>query len=57
MAGTLKRLLPATLLLLPYGAQAHEIGTTMVRLTLHRDHSWTAFIITASQTLLDKLEA
>jgi len=56
MARTLKRLLLAALLLLPCGAQAHEIGTTTVRLTLHRDRTWTAFITTAPQTLLNKLE-
>jgi hypothetical protein len=42
--------------LLPSVAEAHEIGTTTVRLTLHRDHSWTAFITTAPQTLANKLE-
>ena len=35
---------------------AHEISTTTVRLTLHRDHTWTAFIVTAPQTLANKLE-
>ena len=43
-------------LLLPCGLRAHEIGTTTVRLTLHRDHTWTAFIVTAPQTLANKLE-
>lgn len=57
MRGTLKRLLvAAALLLLSCGAHAHEIGTTTVRLTLHRDQSWTAFITTAPQTLANKLE-
>ena len=37
-------------------AQAHEIGTTQVRLTI--DHGrWTARITTAPQSLLNKLEA
>jgi len=37
--------------------EAHEIGTTQVRLTLHRDNTWTAYIVTAPQTLANKLEA
>jgi hydrogenase/urease accessory protein HupE len=57
MARILKRLLLAVLLQLPCGVHAHEIGTTTVRLTLHRDHTWTALITTAPQTLANKLEA
>ena len=56
MARTLKRLLLAALLLLAGGTRAHEIGTTTVRLTLHGDRTWTAFITTAPQTLVNKLE-
>jgi hydrogenase/urease accessory protein HupE len=36
-------------------AQAHEIGTTQVRLGIDHDH-WTARITTAPQSLLNKLE-
>jgi hypothetical protein len=53
----LKRLLLAALLLLACGAHAHEIGTTQVRFTLHRDHTWSAAITTAPQTLANRLEA
>src|SRR5712691_11765983 len=53
----LKRLLAAALLLMTCGARAHEIGTTQVRFTLHRDHTWSAFITTAPQSLVNKLEA
>jgi HupE / UreJ protein len=47
----------AALLLMPCGARAHEIGTTQVHFTLHRDHSWSASITTAPQSLANKLEA
>ena len=47
----LAALLPIT------GADAHEIGTTQVRLTLHRDHTWSAAITTAPQALVNRLEA
>src|SRR5450432_2791354 len=58
MAFSLKRFLFASLLLLiSCGANAHEIGTTTVRLTLHADHTWSASITTAPQTLVNKLEA
>ncbi len=57
----LRRLLLAALLLTLCAADcrvlAHEIGTTTVRLTLHSDRTWTAFIVTAPQTLVNKLEA
>jgi hydrogenase/urease accessory protein HupE len=53
----LKRFLLAALLLMSSGAWAHEIGTTQVRLTLHRDRTWSAFITTAPQSLANKLEA
>jgi hydrogenase/urease accessory protein HupE len=53
----LKRILLTAFLLLSSGAQAHEIGTTQVRLTLHGDHSWSAAITTAPQALVNKLEA
>jgi hydrogenase/urease accessory protein HupE len=43
--------------LLAGAAQAHEIGTTSVHLTLHRDHTWSASITTAPQSLVNKLEA
>src|SRR5262249_30200324 len=46
-----------TLLLISCAANAHEIGTTQVRFTLHRDHSWSAAIITAPQALVNRLEA
>jgi hypothetical protein len=47
------------IVLLPFAgaAGAHEIGTTQVRLTLHRDQTWTALITTAPQTLVNRLEA
>jgi hypothetical protein len=47
------------IVLLPFagGAVAHEIGTTQVRLTLHSGQAWTAFITTAPQTLVNRLEA
>ena len=38
-------------------AQAHEIGTTRVHMTLHGDRTWTAIIVTAPQTLANRLEA
>jgi hypothetical protein len=38
------------------GAGAHEIGTTQVRLTLHRDGTWSASITTGPQALVNKLE-
>lgn len=56
MTRMLRRLLLTALLLLARGLRAHEIGTTTVRMTLHRDHTWTAFIVTAPQTLANKLE-
>jgi len=43
-------------LLLPLAVQAHEIGTTQVRLAV-RGTTWTASITTAPQSLLNKLEA
>jgi len=55
---TLLKAFALTLALLCAGnLQAHEIGTTQVRLTLHRDNTWTAYIVTAPQTLANKLEA
>jgi hypothetical protein len=57
MARMLKRFLSAALLLIACGANAHEIGTTQVRLTLHSDQTWSASIVTAPQTLANKLEA
>jgi hydrogenase/urease accessory protein HupE len=53
----LQRLLIAVSLLPAVTMQAHEIGTTSVHLTLHRDHSWSANITTAPQSLVNKLEA
>jgi HupE / UreJ protein len=52
-----RRLLLVVLLLLSGGAGAHEIGTTQVRLTLHRDLTWSATITTAPQATANKLEA
>jgi hydrogenase/urease accessory protein HupE len=52
----LKRLLLAALLFACSGACAHEIGTTQVRLTLHRDDTWSASITTGPQSLANKLE-
>jgi hypothetical protein len=49
-------LLIGFLLLASPGADAHEIGTTQVRLTLHGDHTWSAAITTAPQALVNKLE-
>jgi len=52
-----KRILLIGLLLLASpAADAHEIGTTQVRLTLHGDHTWSAAITTAPQALVNKLE-
>ena len=42
-------------LLLAAGAQAHEIGTSNVRLTLHGDNTWTAEITTAPTALANKI--
>ncbi len=56
MVRTLKGLLLAALLLMACSAKAHEIGTTTVHLTLHGDRTWNAFITTAPQTLVNKLE-
>ncbi len=53
----MKRLLVAALLLTSPAARAHEIGTTQVRFTLHRDHTWSASITTGPQSLVNKLEA
>jgi hydrogenase/urease accessory protein HupE len=52
-----ERFLTVGCMLAAFAAQAHEIGTTSVRLTLHRDHSWSAAITTAPQSLVNKLEA
>jgi hydrogenase/urease accessory protein HupE len=57
MQAALKRLLIAASLLTACAAQAHEIGTTNVRFTLHRDRTWSASITTAPQSLVNKLEA
>lgn len=51
-----KWLLLGGLLLTPCDAGTHEIGTTTVRLTLHRGQTWTALIITAPQVLANALE-
>ena len=50
-------LLIAALLLTACGARAHEIGTTQVRFTLHKNHTWSAEITTAPTPLLNRLEA
>ena len=55
MEPPLKRLLLIGVMLISAGADAHEIGTTQVRLTLQRD-SWTALITTGPQSLVNKLE-
>jgi hypothetical protein len=47
----------AALIIMASAAAAHEIGTTQVRLTLHRDLTWTALITTAPQTLVNRFEA
>ncbi len=52
-----RALLAVALLLAAGGARAHEIGTTQVHLTLHRDHTWTAEIATPPTPLLNRLEA
>ena len=52
-AGSSRRLA----LLLPCATVAHEIGTTQVHLTLHRDHSWSASITTAPTVLVNRLES
>jgi len=51
------RLLLAVFLLAAASAQAHEIDATQVRLTLHRDHTWTAVILAFPQTLANLLTA
>jgi len=43
-------------LLLASAAHAHEIGTTQVRLSVHRGSAWNASITTAPLSLLNKLE-
>jgi hydrogenase/urease accessory protein HupE len=55
--GRLTGLLASALLLTTCGAQAHEIGTTSVRLVLQGDSSWSAAITTGPQALVNKLEA
>jgi len=50
-------LLALALLLAAAGARAHEIGTTQVRFTLHRDQTWSAEITTPPTPLLNRLEA
>lgn len=50
-------LLIAALLLTACGARAHEIGTTQVRFTLHKNHTWSAEITTPPTPLLNRLEA
>ncbi len=52
----MKRLLLAALLLVASGAGAHEIGTTQVHLTVHRNDTWSAEITTGPQALVNKLE-
>lgn len=52
----MKRLLLAALLLAASAAAAHEIGTTQVRLTVHKDDTWSAAITTGPQSLVNKLE-
>jgi hypothetical protein len=42
-------------LLLPLGAEAHEIGTSNVRLTLHDNQTWSAEITTAPTALANKI--
>ncbi len=46
-----------TMLTITLSAFAHEIGTTQVRVELKRDHTYTIDVITAPQSLLNKLEA
>jgi hydrogenase/urease accessory protein HupE len=53
----LKALLALALLAIVDGARAHEIGTTQVHLTLHKDHTWSAKIATPPTPLLNRLEA
>lgn len=50
------RLLLAAALLTAFGAQAHEIGTTQVHFTVHRDLTWSALITTAPTALVNRLE-
>jgi hypothetical protein len=56
MRSTLKWLLVIAPMLLPCGTLAHEIGTTQVHFTLHRDRTWSASITTGPQSLVNKLE-
>jgi hydrogenase/urease accessory protein HupE len=53
----LKALLALALLAIVGVARAHEIGTTQVHLTLHKDHTWSAEIATPPTPLLNRLEA
>ena len=58
MTRLVHRVLPAlALLMIAGGAHAHEIGTTQVRFTLHRDQTWSAEIATPPTPLLNRLEA
>jgi len=50
-------LVAAWLVAAPAVAAAHEIGTTQVSVTVHRDHTWSAAITTGPQSLVNKLEA
>jgi hydrogenase/urease accessory protein HupE len=52
-----KALLLAASLVVPSVAAAHEIGTTDVHVTIHRDDTWSAVIRTGPESLLNKLEA
>ena len=55
MTRRLIQLLLLLFLLLPGGAQAHEIGTSNVRLTLRDDNTWSAEITTAPTALANKI--
>jgi hypothetical protein len=52
-----KALVALALLAIVGVARAHEIGTTQVHLTLHKDHTWSAEIATPPTPLLNRLEA
>lgn len=51
----LMQFVAALFLLLPFAASAHEIGTSNVRFTLHKDQTWSAEITTAPTALANKI--
>ena len=52
----MKRLLAVVIVLSARVAFAHEIGTTQVTATFHKDHTYRIDVVTAPRTLLNRLE-